>query len=221
MDTGPSDIARIAAARSGDRQAFEALVRGHEKELEAFIRHHSGKRLGSKVEVDDLVQDTLLRAFRSIGQFEGDDARAFSSWLRSIAEHAILDSVRKIRAGKGLIEREVSIDQRRGAGESWEMELAQAASGGSPLDSLRREERFDRLKRVLSTLKPDHARVIVLARVQGLPIGEVARRMDRTPEATSMLLLRALVKLKSAFGETESFSLPERSLEGEGGEDGA
>ena len=45
---------------------------------------------------------------------------------------------------------------------------------------------------------------------------EVAERMRRSPGATSVLLVRALMKLKEAFGETESLSLPKRSLEEEG-----
>ena len=89
-------------------------------------------------------------------------------------------------------------------------------AGTNPSQALRRNERFERLKRALKALPPDHAQVIFLARIQGLPVKEVARRMERTPEATSMLLLRALMKLKTAFGNTESLHLPDRSLEEEG-----
>ena len=61
--------------------------------------------------------------------------------------------------------------------------------------------------------------MIRLARVERLPISEVARRMDRSPGATSQLLWRALRKLKDSFGSTDSLHLPPRALEETGGSD--
>ena len=55
----------------------------------------------------------------------------------------------------------------------------------------------------------------------GASISKVAERMGRTPNAITLLLRRALEKLKSEFGDTESLSLPDRSLlDGEGSDDG-
>ena len=79
---------------------------------------------------------------------------------------------------------------------------------------MRRDERFERLESALNCLTKDHREVIIFARIQGLPIKEIAERMSRSPDAVSMLLLRALRELKSYFGSTESFHLPQRSLEG-------
>jgi RNA polymerase sigma-70 factor (ECF subfamily) len=207
----------IAAAKGGDRNAFDGLAGSFRPGLEAFLRRQAGRRVQEKVEIDDLLQETFLRAFRSIGRFEGEDEAAFAGWLRTIAEHVVLDQARKLRAGDGLLGRQVSLDRRdeEGTGDAEGPDLA--AVGESPMVLLRREERFDRLKRVLGKLRPDHARVIFLARVRGLPMKDVALEMGRTPEAVSMLLMRALIKLKAAFGETESLHLPDRSLEEEGG----
>jgi RNA polymerase sigma-70 factor (ECF subfamily) len=80
---------------------------------------------------------------------------------------------------------------------------------------LRREERLQRLEAALRELSPEHREVIVLSRIENLPLAEVAERMERTPVAVSGLLLRALRKLRAAFGETESFALPARGLSGE------
>ena len=91
-----------------------------------------------------------------------------------------------------------------------------AVVGEPPIQALRRDERFDRFQRAFDALDPDSRQVIFLARIQGLPIKEVARRLERSPNATSILLYRALVKLKGFFGDTESFRLPRRSLRQEG-----
>lgn len=89
------------------------------------------------------------------------------------------------------------------------------AKGSSPGAKLRSEERFDRLRAALDRLSPDHRQVILLARIEGLPMEEVGKRMGRSANAAAQLLWRALQKLRLTFGETESFGMPNRTL-GEG-----
>ena len=86
----------------------------------------------------------------------------------------------------------------------------------SPSKNLRRNERFDRLKDSLESLSPEHREVILLMRIEGLPVEEVAKRMNRSPKATRQLLWRALKDLRESFGDTESLGLPERRLGEEG-----
>ena len=62
-----------------------------------------------------------------------------------------------------------------------------AASTVSPSRALRRHERLDRLQEALDSLSPDHRQVIVLARLKGLRIKEIAERMDRSPNAVALL----------------------------------
>jgi RNA polymerase sigma-70 factor, ECF subfamily len=211
----------ILAAKRGDRKAFDDLVGRYGESMDSQLRRRLGRRMRKKIDVDDLRQEAFLRAFQSLGQFRGETAASFGRWLSTIAEHVVLDQARRQKA-RGAARGEVSLDQGvpAGEGEVFHLEEALAARADTPSQALRRDERFDRLKKVLGTLAPDHAQVIFLARVKALPIKEVARRMQRTPEATSMLLLRALLKLKAAFGHTESLHLPPRSLEQEGGKNG-
>jgi RNA polymerase sigma factor (sigma-70 family) len=68
------------------------------------------------------------------------------------------------------------------------------------------------LQRALESLSPDHREVILLARVEGLSMKEIAERLHRSPNAVVQLLWRALKKLRDAFGETESLHLPPRRL---------
>ncbi|HAK96178.1 MAG TPA: hypothetical protein DCM87_14590, partial [Planctomycetes bacterium] len=86
----------------------------------------------------------------------------------------------------------------------------------SPSRAARREERFDRLEGALARLPEEHRQVIRLARIEGLPIAEIAVRMNRSAAAVSMLLSRALKRLREGFGDTESMSLPDRMLGGAG-----
>ena len=81
---------------------------------------------------------------------------------------------------------------------------------------MRREERRDRLQQALADLSPDYREAIELVRIRGLQVKEAAKRMNRTPKAVMHILARGLKELKSAFGETESLSLPPEALQERG-----
>jgi RNA polymerase sigma-70 factor (ECF subfamily) len=76
---------RLAAARSGDREAFGALIEPYRRELLL----HCYRLLASLEDAEDLVQETFLRAWQHLGRFEGDTL--FRAWLYKIATNACLD----------------------------------------------------------------------------------------------------------------------------------
>src|SRR3954452_91271 len=78
----------VEVARSGDEAAFGELVRRHRRELHV----HCYRMLGSFEEAEDLVQETLLRAWRKRETFEGGPL--FRAWLYRIATNACLDFLR-------------------------------------------------------------------------------------------------------------------------------
>ncbi|MBI4586230.1 MAG: sigma-70 family RNA polymerase sigma factor [Planctomycetes bacterium] len=185
----------IRRAKAGDRRAFDRLIEAHRKRLESLICSRRKVHGARSLEPEDLLQETLLRAFESIGRFSWQGEDSFMRWLGGIVEKVILHFRRQ-----GL--------QRQAAPLEREIEGA----GISPSRLMRRHERFDRLEEALKSLSPDHREVIVLARIEGLKTQEIARRMNRSPNAVMQLLWRALEQFKAAFGETESLHLPERRL---------
>lgn len=199
-----SDVTRalIRKAQRGERVAFDKLADEYRGRLEALIHSRMGVHLKAVCEVDDVLQETLLRSFRSLERFRWDGEDSFMRWLGGIAEHVILKL-----AGRYEREQKISLDRDVSAGDL------------SPSKALRRDERFDRLQEALSGLSPDHREVILLARVEGLRTKEVAERMNRSPDATMHLLSRALRALRDSFGKTESLHLPPRTLTEEGAED--
>jgi DNA-directed RNA polymerase specialized sigma24 family protein len=64
----------------------------------------------------------------------------------------------------------------------------------------------------LKSLRPEHRQVILLTRIHGLSVHEAAKNLGKTEKATSLLLWRAMAKLKEAMDATDSFSLPQRDL---------
>ena len=198
----------ISRARQGDREAFDRLARDSEGPLRSLIDIQLGEGLRSRVEVDDLLQETFLRAFQSMRQFEGETPAAFRTWLSGIARNAVIDRARRLTAKKADYRREVSLAAEPASSFGGDGSPDPASPSPSPSRLLRREERLDRLLGAVQTLSPDHRQVILLTLIDRLPSPEVARRMARSEKAVSMLLRRAMQALRESFGDTSSLSLP-------------
>jgi RNA polymerase sigma-70 factor (ECF subfamily) len=199
----------IAKAQAGDREAFDALILGYRESLVKYISAALGPALRGKLEVEDLVQETFLRVFRSLEDFELRGKETFETWLQAIARHVVQDGARHLRRKKRDCAREIHLASKSSSGSPLPDPLDQIAGSSIPsgATALRREERFARLQQALDALSPDHREVIRLARIERLSMKEVAARMGRSVGAVSVLLVRAMRKLKRAFGATESFHL--------------
>ncbi len=196
MESDDLVIQLIDLAKDGERAAFDRLVDLHRPRIEALIRARLGPHVACRIESDDVLQETLLRAYESLRGFvwTGDDA--FMRWLGTIVENVIRGAARRAARRDAA-----TPAQPRRCGD-----LTQSRA-------LRRDERFDRFQAAFDALDPDARTVVHMARIQGLPIRDIAARIGRTPNATSILLYRALMKLKDLFGDTESLHLPFRMLE--------
>jgi RNA polymerase sigma-70 factor, ECF subfamily len=193
----------VERAREGDRDAFDTLGRACRGKIEAFIVSRIRPQFRRRIEAEELVQETLARAFESLDRFHGADQDAFDAWITGIARNVLLKAFEKLGAAQPLkLERDVTAD------------------GPSPSKVLLRDERFDRLQQAVETLSGDHQQVIRLARIEGLPLDEVASRMGRSHDAVKKLLWRALKELRKAFGDTESLHLAPRNLEPGGAQPG-
>src|SRR6266850_6692685 len=82
-------VAALEAARSGDPDAFGALAEAHRRELLL----HCYRLLGSIDAAEDVVQETLLRAWQHMDRFQGN--RLFRAWLYKIATNACFDALAK------------------------------------------------------------------------------------------------------------------------------
>ena len=194
----------IESAQRGDRSAFEELVAESREPLLKAIRRRMGRTLREKLEPEDVLQETLLRAFRSVKDFRWQGESSFGRWLEGIATKFILHSARTHR--------------RRP-----ELQLDRDAEGDdvSPSHSERRNERFNRLEQSIQNLSPEYRTVIHMSRIEGLRVSEIAQRTDRSQSSVKNLLFRAMQQLRRSFGDTESLHLPgDRHFGEEGDPDG-
>jgi RNA polymerase sigma-70 factor (ECF subfamily) len=101
------DMTLVAAAKNGNKKAFEILVERHEQRIFFVARRITHKR----EDAEDVVQQSFQKAFTHLGAFEGRSA--FSTWLTRIA---VTEALMLLRRSRGL--REVFIDDLNGNEET-------------------------------------------------------------------------------------------------------
>jgi RNA polymerase sigma-70 factor, ECF subfamily len=192
----------VEKARTGDRPSFDELVRNFEARLRSSVERQ-GRPAGGAADVDEVVQETFVLAFESIGRFEWKDEASFFAWLSRIAMNVSIDRAKDSRRRRYL-----------------ELPDRLPASGASPSRAMRRGERHDRLEKAIASLPPDYREALRYSQIDRLKVEEIARRMNRSAYAVKHLIARALRSLRKSFGDTESLSLPDQLIQAEGGDDG-
>ena len=186
----------VRGAKEGEKEAFAELTEIYRTRLEALAASRLTPALRSKISVEDVVQETITRAFESIGGFEWRGEDSFLRWLGAISRNVVAQAARD-RGGP------LDVDLLRSV----------PGSGPSPSRLAQREERLERLEGALGQLTPDQREALRLSRIQGMRIREIAERMGKTPDAVQQLIVRGLRSLKRNFGDTQSIHLPDRPLD--------
>ena len=171
-----SDAALIAAWQGGDERAAAELVRRHARALARFLAGAGAP----EADLDDLVQDTFVRAFRSIARFRGDCQ--FRTWLLTIGGNVLKDAGRRAARAKVI-------------------PLAEdvASAAGDPHAEAEAGEAADRLRAELGRLPRMQREVFLLRAQQGLDYGEIAAALGTTEGAARVHYHHAQRRLKESL----------------------
>ena len=192
----------LSRARQGDAAARDRLFAACRSYVGLIARATLERRLQSKVDASDLVQQTLLDAHRDFAQFQGQTEQEWLAWLRQILSHNAGDAIRHYAAGKREAHREFSLQQPlpgHGATDS-RPGLDPISPGDTPSQIVLNQERELAVAEAIAQLPDDYREVVYLRNVQRLPFDEVAVRMDRSRPAVQMLWMRALGRLREILG---------------------
>lgn len=182
--------------RAGDEEAWTPLFERFHGRLRLYVRHRLGRALGARVEVEDVVQETWLRAFAAVEGFEAAGESAFLRFLTTLARHVIADLARAARAAK-RDGRERRLD--RTAWSTAGGAAAVAARTRGPATRVEAAEEARLLEEAFARLSPEHRVVIALRQFEQLPAAEVAARTGRTTGAVHALYRRALTAWGAEF----------------------
>lgn len=188
--------ATLARAQAGDGEAFRELIDPHRRELQA----HCYRILGSVQDAEDVLQEALLAAWRSIGRFDGQSLRA---WLYRVATNRCLNYLRgesRRPQPAGLPDQGAGWTRLVRSDEPWWLEPYP-----DDLDDLTPgpEARYDARESIalsfvagLQHLPPQQRAVLVLRDVLGFPAAEAAGILGTTQAAVNSALIRARAGLR-------------------------
>ncbi|MGQ0614419.1 MAG: RNA polymerase sigma factor [Planctomycetaceae bacterium] len=179
-----------------DEQLVRRALRGEEHAASALFLRHAGRlaRLGRRHLVgalrrrkgeSDIVQDTLLAAFRDLERFESAGPGSFARWLDAILEHKAQDFVRRELRGRRTVARETG---RVSA-------IQPVDPRPSPSSAAALGERAARLRAAIASLEGDQRTVVELVHQRGKTFVEAGRLMDRSADAARMLYARAVTRI--------------------------
>ena len=168
-----TDLELIARWRAGDERAATALVERHASALARFA-----SSFGVRDDVDEVVQDTFVRAFQSLDGFRG--ASSFRTWLFTIERRLVLDRRRAERRRRDKIE----------------VQEGDAATEYDALDGLVADEVRARLSRATAGLSPTQREVFSLRVAEGLSYKEIADIVGTTEGAARVHYHNAMRAVK-------------------------
>ena len=181
-ETTGDDAELLERILGGATDDFAELVRRHQSRVFAIL--HRYERDAQKVE--DLAQETFLKAWRALGQFDG--RAPFEHWLARIAARVALDHLRKEKRRQneiGLPELgDDALDWLRSDDEKNELDVRSAA---------------ELLELAMRELSPADRMVITMQELEGRSVKEIAVAMGASGVAVRVRAMRARSKLRQAL----------------------
>jgi RNA polymerase sigma-70 factor (ECF subfamily) len=178
------EAAVVARAQAGDVRAFSELVIRYERNILRLAQHITQNR----EDAEDVLQDTFLKAYEHLGQFQGNSK--FYTWLVRIAVNESLMKLRRRKADKT-----VSIDAPVETGEE-PMAREIAVWEDNPEQRYSREELRAILDRAVESLALPYRTVFALRDIDELSTEETAEALGLSIPAVKSRLLRARLQLR-------------------------
>ncbi|MEY9856920.1 RNA polymerase sigma-70 factor (TIGR02960 family) [Catenulispora sp. GAS73] len=206
-ETGTADL--IARARAGDHNAFRDLVQDHSHGLQV----HCYRILGSLQDAEDALQETLVSAWRNLGEF--GQRSSIRTWLYKIATNRCLSMLRadsrRPRIAAAPPEPAVALPDPTGAGDAppWLEPYPDVLLDHLVDQRPGPEARYETTEAIslafitaLQLLPPRQRAALVLRDVLGYHAAEVARMLDTTQEAVSSALKRARATVDNRLADS-------------------
>jgi RNA polymerase sigma-70 factor, ECF subfamily len=177
-ELAPDDAALIERWRGGDQRAATALVECHAQAIARFVAS-----LGERDEVEEVVQDTFVRAFGSLDSFRGESS--FRTWLLTIARNLVRDRQRGRTRAK--LQVEIQDDD--------------LVSSSDALEGTVAAETEQRLHAAVQTLSPMQRAIFTLRVTEGLSYKEIAIAVGSTEGAARVHYHNAMRVIREKIDE--------------------
>lgn len=177
------DQLTIARAQRGEDAACRALLACYQRPVFALLGRVLG-RTGQRGVIEDLAQETFLRAFRALPEFECGGPARLSTWLLTIATRLALDHLRR----RPLLVLPLAAAAGQPAQERADDTAVRQAIGAAIADAV-------------EGLAPEYRAAFVLREFHEMAVSEVAAALDIPPDTVRSRLSRARAALRTALAD--------------------
>jgi RNA polymerase sigma-70 factor (ECF subfamily) len=198
----------LIRAKAGDDRALAELFAEHRKRLERMIRLRLDRRLQSRLDPTDVLQEAYLDIARRFPEYVASPTVPFYLWLRNLVGQRLIELHRKhLGARMRSADNEVSLQQGplpQVSSESLALQLLGSLT--SPTRALVRAEMRLRLQEALNSMEPLDREVVVLRHFEDLSNAEIAQLLNIRPSAASKRYIRAVQRLRVILDDLPDFS---------------
>jgi RNA polymerase sigma-70 factor (ECF subfamily) len=184
------DAELLQRGRAGDRDALRQLYERYHRRVLAVVVG----MVRNPEDAREIVQDTFVRAFRSLDSFKGDSS--FYTWLYRIAVNRAIDLQRR-----GSKFQSTEFDETIGMGDDASATSGSVATSEDPFHAVRNRELARKISEAIESLTPDHRAVILLREIEGLSYEEISEVMDCSLGTVMSRLHYARKKLQAKLKE--------------------
>jgi RNA polymerase sigma-70 factor (ECF subfamily) len=193
----------LSLAQQGDERAIGSLFERHRDRLRRMVAARLDRRVASRVDASDIVQEAMGQASQGLPKFLRTRAVPYYTWLRRLT---LLHLAWSHRFHLGARKRSAARDQDLEAGTRTQSSAGidcQPASDTSPSQHAIRDEECERVRAVFDRLPPPDRAFLELRYIERLSLAEIAERLGLGPSAVKMRHLRALKQFRGLLEARE------------------
>ena len=181
----------VEAARQGDQDAFEQLVRAYEKRVFALTL----RMCGNPEDAAEAAQEAFLAVWQGLKFFRGESS--FSTWLYRLASNACVDLLR--REGRHRAAAGPSLDDE-------ELRLETADPAPTPQEAAERADLRRQIENGLRALPAEYRQVLILREMHQLSYEEIGQTLSLDPGTVKSRISRGRKRLQKFLMESGNFS---------------
>lgn len=192
----PESVLLLKRYQTGDEDALNELLARYYPRVLRIVGARLGPQLRGKVDVEDIAQDTLLSAAKSLGDLEIAEDASLICWMASVAENQVRRAAEHFGAQKRDMGREEGLVRPTPGAEDSTLDVQLVSESTSPGSRVERAEMSGIVDECLAQLEEDQREVILLRDYAGGSWKFVAERLQRpSPDAAMQLYRRARIEL--------------------------
>ena len=188
----------IDRAIHGDEEALAMLFSAHRERLERIVSFRLHPKLRSRIDPEDVLQETYLNAAQRLGRFLHDSSNTFFIWLRLILNQTLAD-VHRRHLGAQIRDARREVHGRSAAtSDSTSFSLTVHFIGHltSPSQAALREELSEKIDAALATMSELDQEVLAMRHFEELSNSEIAAALEISEQAAAMRYIRALGRIR-------------------------